>query len=113
MATKVSKISPEFRGRETVIQIKLIPKSSKDQILGKEGDVYRVKVTAPPVEGLANEALIELLAKTLKIPKRDLKIVSGLRSRLKSVRVRGLASDEIARLLEKGKALPVSRPRNN
>ena len=105
MVTKVPKIPPESRGRETLIQIKLIPKSSKDQILGKEGDVYRAKVTAPPVEGLANEALIELLAKTLKIPKRDLKIVSGQRSRLKSVRVRGVSSDEIARLLEKGKGI--------
>ena len=87
------------RGSDTVIQIKLIPRSSQDEVLDKQGPIYRVKVTAPPVEGLANDALIELLAKRLKIPKRDLKIQSGQRSRLKSVRVRGLSSDEIARLL--------------
>jgi len=89
------------RGGETVIQIKLIPRSSKNAVLDKEGTIYRVKVTAPPVEGLANDALIELLAKRLKIPKRDVTIQSGQRSRLKSVRVRGLSSEEIARLLEK------------
>ena len=99
MTTTVRKTPAESQDRETVIQIKLIPKSSKNQILGKEGPAYRVKVTAPPVEGLANEALIELLAKTLKIPKKDLKILSGQRSRLKSVQVRGFSSDEIAYLL--------------
>jgi hypothetical protein len=88
-------------GTETLIQIKLIPRSSKNEVLDKQGAVYRLKVTAPPVEGLANEALIALLAKRLKIPKRDLKIQSGQRSRLKSVRVLGLSSDDIARLLEK------------
>jgi uncharacterized protein (TIGR00251 family) len=82
------------RGTETVIQIKLIPRSSKNEVLDKQGTIYRVKVTAPPVEGLANKALIELLAKNLKVPKRDLKIQSGQRSKLKSVRVRGLSSDE-------------------
>jgi hypothetical protein len=88
-------------GTETLIEIKLIPRSSKNEVLDKQGAVYRLKVTAPPVEGLANEALIALLAKRLKIPKRDLKIQSGQRSRLKSVRVLGLSSDDIARLLEK------------
>jgi uncharacterized protein (TIGR00251 family) len=94
-----SKTPPDSRAAETVIQIKLVPRSSKNQILGKEGEAYRVKVTAPPVEGLANEALIELLAKKLKIPKKDLEILSGQRSRLKSVRVRGISSEEIGRLL--------------
>ncbi|MEJ2725511.1 MAG: DUF167 domain-containing protein [Deltaproteobacteria bacterium] len=99
MTTTARKTPAESQDRETVLQIKLIPKSSKNQILGKEGPAYRVKVTAPPVEGLANEALIELLAKTLKVPKKDLKILSGQRSRLKLVGVRGLSSDEIAYLL--------------
>jgi len=94
-----SETPPDSRAAETVIQIKLVPRSSKNQILGKEGEAYRVKVTAPPVEGLANEALIELLAKKLKIPKKDLEILSGQRSRLKSVRVRGISSEEIGRLL--------------
>jgi uncharacterized protein (TIGR00251 family) len=96
-----SKTPPDLRAAETVIQIKLVPRSSKNQILGKQGEAYRVKVTAPPVEGLANEALIELLAKKLNIPKKDLEILSGQRSRLKSVRVRGVSSEEIGRLLGK------------
>jgi hypothetical protein len=97
--TRIRKTPDPSRGAETVIQIKLIPRSSKNRILGKDGAVYRVKVTAPPVEGSANDALIQLLSKTLRIPKKDLKILSGQHSRLKSVQVRGLSSEEIACLL--------------
>lgn len=101
MLIMASKTPPDSRAAETIIQIKLSPRSSKNQILGKEGKAYRVKVTAPPVEGLANGALIELLSKKLKIPKKDLEILSGQHSRLKSVRVRGVSSEDIACLLEK------------
>ncbi|MGD2127075.1 MAG: DUF167 family protein [Desulfobacteraceae bacterium] len=84
---------------ETLIKIKLIPKASKNQIIGRESDVYRVKVTAPPIEGMANEALIKLLAKKLKVPRGCIEIISGKRSRLKSVRIRGISGDDLAVLL--------------
>ena len=60
-----------------------------------------VKVTAPPVDSAANAAVIELLAKNLKVPKRDIAIVGGEASRNKRVRVAGLAASDIrARLAQ-------------
>ncbi len=82
---------------ETVIKIKLIPRSSRNEIIGKENDVIKVKLTAPPVEGKANKALVQFLAKKLGKPKRDVEIVSGEHSRLKSIRVYGLSIEEVMR----------------
>jgi uncharacterized protein len=55
----------------------------------------RVKLTAPPVEGKANKALVQLLAKTLGIPKRDVEIISGERSSEKILRISGRCLDDI------------------
>jgi len=82
------------------IKIKLLPRSSKNQIVGKEGDTLKVKVTSPPVDGKANEALIELLAKRLGVSKSSIKIISGRRSKLKTVTISGLSQKEITILLE-------------
>jgi len=86
---------------ETDIKIKLLPRSSKNQIIGKEGDTFKVKVTSPPVDGKANRALIELLAKRLGLPKSGIKIISGKRSKLKTVRIYGLSLKEIDLFLKK------------
>jgi len=83
------------------INIKLSPRSSTNRIIGREGDVFKVKVTSPPVEGMANKALIELLAKRLGLPKGNIEIIAGKRSRLKSIRIHGLALKDITSLLEK------------
>jgi uncharacterized protein len=59
-----------------------------------------VKVTAPPVEGLANKALVALLSEKLGIAKKDIEITSGKSSRLKSLRIHGLTEADVARLLK-------------
>lgn len=82
------------------IKIKVLPRSSRNQILGKEDGVYRAKTTAPPVDGRANRAIVELLAKKLGLSKGSVEIVSGERSRLKSLRIHGLSEAEIEALLE-------------
>lgn len=84
----------------TDIRVKLIPRSARNHILGQEGDHYRVKVTAPPVEGLANKALVALLSERLGVPKRDIEITLGRSARLKTVRIRGLTEADVARLLK-------------
>lgn len=62
--------------------------------------VLVVKLAAAPVDGAANEELISLLAKTLKIPKRDITIVSGERSRTKRIRIAGLDREQaLAKLI--------------
>jgi len=85
---------------ETLIKVKVLPRSSRTEIAGRGNDVYRVKITDPPVEGRANQALIALLAEKLEVPKRDIEIVSGKSGRLKTIRIRGLTADEIAQALE-------------
>jgi len=85
---------------ETVIKVKVLPRSSRTEIAGRENDVYRVKLTDPPVEGRANKALIAFLAEKLGVPKRDIEIVSGKTGRLKTIRIRGLTAVEIAQALE-------------
>jgi len=85
---------------ETVIKVKVLPRSSRTETAGRENDVYRVKLTDPPVEGRANKALIAFLAEKLGVPKRDIEIVSGKTGRLKTIRIRGLTAGEIAQALQ-------------
>jgi hypothetical protein len=68
-------------------KIRVQPKSSRNQILGTQGDALKMKVTAPPVEGAANKACIELLAKALGVPKSCLEITSGHAGRDKRILV--------------------------
>ena len=93
----------EQKDHECIIKINLVPRSSKTLISGKEDGVYRIKVTAPPVDGKANKALINLLSKKLRRPKRDIEIVSGKSSRLKSVRISGLSPERISQLMDDAK----------
>jgi hypothetical protein len=69
-------------------RIRVQPKSSRNEIVGAPGDALKLKVTAPPVEGAANKACIELLAKALGVPKSCLEITSGQASRSKTMYVR-------------------------
>ena len=85
---------------EALIRVKVIPRSSRTEIAGKEKDIYRVKITNPPVEGKANKALIALLAEKLGIAKRDIEITAGKTSRMKTVRVQGMSEVAITQALE-------------
>jgi len=82
------------------LRVHLTPRSGRDEVLGLEGDVLRARVTAPPVEGRANEALLRLLADALGVPKSSLCVVHGQRSREKLVAVEGLDVAEVRRRLE-------------
>ena len=84
---------------ETTIDVKVVPRSSKNEVVGKENGTYKIKLTAPPVEGKANDALIRLIGKKLGVPKRDVHISSGERSRRKSLTIQGLSAQAIERLL--------------
>jgi len=77
------------------IKIKVVPRSSRNQIQGLEEGVLKVKVTSPPIEGKANRDLLALLSRELDIPKRDIEILSGKGSRLKLIRFHGLSFEDI------------------
>ncbi|MBD3311814.1 MAG: hypothetical protein GF349_05005 [Candidatus Magasanikbacteria bacterium] len=69
-------------------KIKVLPRSSKNEIVGKmEDGSIKVKLTAAPVGGEANKKLIALLSKEWKIPKSKIKIVKGLRSKNKLIEI--------------------------
>ena len=80
---------------QTFLKVKLVPRSSRNQMAGKDGDTYRIKITAPPVEGKANHALIDYLSVILEVPKGSVQIVSGESSRMKTLRIDGRSPEEI------------------
>jgi uncharacterized protein (TIGR00251 family) len=75
--------------------IKVHPRAKKNAITGELGDALKVALTAPPVEGKANEACIEFFAKLLKVPRSSVSIASGQNSRNKVIRVTGLTSQQV------------------
>ncbi len=81
-------LKPYKRG--LLLQVYVQPKAKADEIVGPHGEALKIRLTAPPVEGKANEALRKFLAKLLKIPKSAVKIVSGTTSRQKGVYLEGL-----------------------
>ena len=77
------------------LAIKLQPRASANEIGGPLGNELRVKVTAPPVEAAANEALIRLLAETLDCPRSRVEILRGRASRHKVIKLHGLSADAV------------------
>jgi uncharacterized protein (TIGR00251 family) len=77
--------------------VHVVPRSSRNQIVGVEGGALKIKLTAPPVEGAANAALIEFLAEWLGIRRNGVSIVSGDKARRKRVRVAGMTREQIMR----------------
>lgn len=74
-----------------VIEVKVEPRSSKRQISGiMDNTVLKVKLTAPPVDGSANEQLIELISETTGARKSQIKIVRGLSSKRKLIEITGV-----------------------
>ena len=82
------------------LDVRVIPRAGRSGIAGLREGALLVKLAAAPVDGAANQELIALLAKALRIPKRDITIVLGERARTKRVRIAGLDRDEaLARLI--------------
>jgi len=84
----------------TVIKVVVLPRGAANAIVGLQGDALKIKLTAPPVEGAANKMCIQFLAKSLKVPKSDVVIVQGHRSKTKKVLVRSLPRKRIESLLK-------------
>jgi hypothetical protein len=85
--TDTSPIQPHRDG--ITIDILVQPRASKTEITGDHDGALRIRIAAPPVDGAANDAIIEFLAKRLKVRKSDIEIVSGASGRRKRVLVKG------------------------
>src|SRR3989337_4148224 len=80
---------------EVTIEVQVQPKSSRDEIFGLQNGRFKVKVTAPPEDGKANERLIELIARALGVSKPYVKIVRGETSRIKILKIKGVDRDKL------------------
>ena len=83
----------------TRLAVRVVARASRNEIAGFEGETLRVRVTAPPVEGRANQALTRLLAKELGVARGDVRVVAGHGSRDKVLAVDGLGAAEVRRRL--------------
>ncbi|MBS4166430.1 MULTISPECIES: DUF167 domain-containing protein [unclassified Neochlamydia] len=81
------------------LPIKVVLKAKKSEITGWENDRLRIRLSAIPEKGLANDELLRLLSITLGIPKTSLQIVQGKTARLKIVRIEGLSSQMLHHIL--------------
>ena len=80
--------------------VRVIPRASKSEIVGEIEGSLKVKISAPPMDGAANEEVIKLLAKSFEVAKSALSIVSGATSKTKRVRVIGATPEQLQRLAD-------------
>ena len=94
MPTKKYKMSDGKRG--AALAIRVTPRASKNEIVEVLSDqTIKVRLTAPPVEGQANEALIKFLAEVLDVPKSKIEVVAGMTGRDKLVSIIDVDSEEV------------------
>ena len=82
------------------IKVKVQPRASKNQICGVMQGALKIKLSAPPVDGEANKALQEFLAKLFKVAKSQVEIVSGLTGRSKTVRINNINIGQAEKILK-------------
>ena len=92
----------------TLLSVKLQPRASKNEIGAPLGDELKIKVTAPPVDAAANQALIELLAEKLDCPRGRVELIRGQKSRHKTLLLHGFKPDEVLRHVFGGASSPTS-----
>lgn len=93
---------PNFLHAQTdgvLLAVKLQPRASKNEIGAVLGDELRIKVTAPPVDAAANEALLRLLADVLDCPRGKVELVRGHTSRHKTIKLHGLTAEAVLKKL--------------
>ena len=83
------------------LHIKVIPKASKNAIVGWEENFLKIRVNAPPEKGKANEELIAFLAKSLRIPKSSISVEQGDNSRYKKLHFLGIDPDSLLILINR------------
>ena len=77
------------------LRLRVVPGARRDAFVGRHGDGWKVRVAAPPERGAANRAVLELVARTLDVPRRTVTLVSGEASRDKIVELSGIDASEL------------------
>ena len=81
-----------------ILNVRVIPRAKKTELSGERDGALVVRLAAPPVDGAANEALIDFLARVLGVPRRAVRIVGGERSRNKRVEIAGVTEARLRHL---------------
>jgi len=79
--------------------VRVQPRASATEIAGLHGDAVKIRLSAPPVEGAANDALVAFISERFAVARRRVRIVSGAQSRAKVVEVDGVSAGDVRRLL--------------
>jgi uncharacterized protein (TIGR00251 family) len=77
----------QWKDDDLLLSVRVQPKASRDEIIGPLEDALKIRITAPPVEGKANNHLIRFLARTFGVSKSRVEIISGETGRLKRLRI--------------------------
>jgi len=85
------------------LRLRVAPGASRPAIVGRYGDAWKIRVSASPERGRANDAVVALLADTLGVARPDIRIVAGLSSRDKVVELSGVTQQQANRRLTAGK----------
>lgn len=80
-----------------IVNLRISPNAKKNEII-KDGDIIKVKITALPIDGKANKALVELFAKNFKIPKTSIEILKGETSKEKTILFKTMDEDKVNNL---------------
>ena len=83
----------------TSLRLRVVPGATRSRVVGRHGDAWKVRVSAPPEGGRANDAVLAVLAAALDVTRRDLELVSGRSSRDKVVVLDGMTLDVAERRL--------------
>ena len=81
------------------LRLRIQPRASREEVAGVSADSIRIRLTAPPVDGAANEALTRFLAARLEVPRSAVELVSGRTGRTKLVAVSGISAEQAAQRL--------------
>jgi len=92
-------VETQERSGAVILAVRVQSRASKDEIAGEMGGALRVRLRAPAAEDRANEALVDFLAELLKTPRSAVSILSGERSRVKRIEIRGVTRQQILNLL--------------
>ena len=82
-------------GPRTHLRLRIVPGAARSKIVGRHADGWKIRVAAAPEAGKANEAVLDVLARTLDLPRRDLELTRGKASRDKVVTLEGLTSEAV------------------
>ena len=86
----------------TLLFVKLQPRASADEICAPLGDELKIKITAPPVDAAANEALVKFLAEKLDCPRGKVELIRGQKSRHKTVMLHGFKPEGVLQKISGG-----------